>query len=201
MYLVVLNLCLDPHSRLPHPSPSLPPKNRSACPPSRLILIRIPRNRPAVRFCADASLACALCDAKVVRQGHPQNFVRPSIEEEHKFGGWICPRRGWRVRQLLAVGKGDLDRNSAKSPGNAVLQEGSTSTRQLRCRSREAGSSSKLCQTFYRRRTEVWGMDLSEVDATKRGLEGSARVRFAGIRQLQRGQCLRGREVVREARG
>eukprot|EP01043_Picozoa_sp_COSAG02_P071390 COSAG02_NODE_13025_length_1457_cov_1.726269_1_plen_54_part_10 len=27
------------------------------------------------------------------------------------------------------------------------------------------GSSPKLCQTFYRRRTEVWGMDLSEVGA------------------------------------
>ena len=74
-------------------------------------------------------------------------------------------RGGCRVRQLLPLGKGDLDRNSAKSPGNAVLQEGSTSTRQLQCRSREAGSSPKLCQTFYRRRTEVWGMDLSEMAA------------------------------------
>jgi len=27
------------------------------------------------------------------------------------------------------------------------------------------GSSPKLCQTFYRRRTEVWGMDLSETGA------------------------------------
>ena len=25
------------------------------------------------------------------RQVHPPNFVRPSIEGEQKFGGWICP--------------------------------------------------------------------------------------------------------------
>jgi hypothetical protein len=30
--------------------------------------------------------------AEVGRQGHPPNFVRPSIEGEQKFGGWICPR-------------------------------------------------------------------------------------------------------------
>ena len=72
---------------------------------------------------------------------------------------------GCQVRQLLVVGKGDLDRNSAKSPGSAVLCEGSLGIRQLRWRSREAGSSSKLCQTFYRRRTQVWTMDLSEVGA------------------------------------
>eukprot|EP01043_Picozoa_sp_COSAG02_P028102 COSAG02_NODE_1689_length_11307_cov_50.624911_3_plen_137_part_00 len=77
----------------PHPSSSLPPQNRSACPPSKLILIRIPQNRQEVRFCAELSLACGLCDAKVERWGHPPNFVRPSIEEEHKFGGWICQRR------------------------------------------------------------------------------------------------------------
>eukprot|EP01043_Picozoa_sp_COSAG02_P028109 COSAG02_NODE_1689_length_11307_cov_50.624911_10_plen_64_part_00 len=47
------------------------------------------------------------------------------------------------------------------------------------------GSSPKLCQTFYRRKTEVWGMDLSELGVTKRWLEGSARLRLAGIRQLK----------------
>ena len=29
---------------------------------------------------------------EVGRQSHPPNFVRPSIEGEPKFGGWICPR-------------------------------------------------------------------------------------------------------------
>eukprot|EP01043_Picozoa_sp_COSAG02_P028101 COSAG02_NODE_1689_length_11307_cov_50.624911_2_plen_163_part_00 len=90
---------------------------------------------------------------------------------------------GCRVRQLLPLGKGDLDRNSAKSPGNAVLQEGSTSTRQLQCRSREAGSSPKLCQTFYRRRTEVWGMDLSKVGAEFGSCCRSARAILIGILQ------------------
>ena len=92
MYPVVLNLCHDPHSLPQHPSPSLPPQNRSACPPSKLILIGISQNRPEVWFCAELGVACALCDAKVGRWGHPPNFVRPSIEEEQKFGGWICQR-------------------------------------------------------------------------------------------------------------
>ena len=30
---------------------------------------------------------------EVGRQGHPPNFVRPSIEGEQKFGGWISQRR------------------------------------------------------------------------------------------------------------
>ena len=30
--------------------------------------------------------------AEVGRQGHLPNFVRPSIEGEQKFGGWICQR-------------------------------------------------------------------------------------------------------------
>ena len=51
------------------------------------------------------------------------------------------------------------------------------------------GSSPKLCQIFYRRRTEVWGMDLSELGVTKRGLEGSARFRLVGIRQLKGSVC------------
>eukprot|EP01043_Picozoa_sp_COSAG02_P055240 COSAG02_NODE_6376_length_3613_cov_3.101024_2_plen_57_part_00 len=52
--------------------------------------MRIPQNRPEVRFCAELSLACGLCGAKVERWA--PNFVRPSIEEEQKFGRWICPR-------------------------------------------------------------------------------------------------------------
>ena len=51
------------------------------------------------------------------------------------------------------------------------------------------GSSPNLCRTFYRRRTEVLGMDLSELGVTKRGLEGSARLRLAGIRQLKGSVC------------
>ena len=51
------------------------------------------------------------------------------------------------------------------------------------------GSSPKLCQTFYRRRTEVWRMDLSEVGVTKRWLEGSARLRLAGVWQLKGSVC------------
>ena len=51
------------------------------------------------------------------------------------------------------------------------------------------GSSPKLCQTFYRRKTEVWGMDLSELGVTKRRLEGSARLRLAGVRQLKDSVC------------
>ena len=74
-------------------------------------------------------------------------------------------RAGCRIQQLLVVGKGDLDRNSAKSAGSGEFLSGSGATGWLWCRSREAGSSPKLCQTFYRRRTEVWGMDFSEVGA------------------------------------
>ena len=58
-----------------------------------------------------------------------------------------------------------LDRNSAKSPGSAVLCRAEPRVWPVWCESREVGSSSKLRQTFYRRRTEVWGMDLSEVGA------------------------------------
>jgi len=53
----------------------------------------------------------------------------------------------------------------------------------------EAGSSPKLCRIFYRRKTEVLGMDLSEVGAAKRGLEGSARLRLAGDWQLKGSVC------------
>ena len=38
MHPFLLILCHDPYSLPPHPSPSLPPLNRSACPPSNLIL-------------------------------------------------------------------------------------------------------------------------------------------------------------------
>ena len=46
--------------------------------------------------------------AEVGRQGHPPNFVRPSIEEEQKFGGWICQR--WVPRSAVAgiVGRANV---------------------------------------------------------------------------------------------
>ena len=87
--------------------------------------------------------------------------------------------------QRLPSVEADPYRNYAKSPGNAVLCEGSTSTRQLRCRSREAGSSSKLCQTFYRRRTQVWRMDLSEVGAELGSCWGASGRNLIGILQNQ----------------
>ena len=108
MYPVVLNLCHDPHSLPQHPSPSLPPQNRRACPPSKLILIGISQNRPEVWFCAELGVACALCDAKVGRWGHPPNFVRPSIEEEQKFGGWICQRWVSRLAVVGIVGRANV---------------------------------------------------------------------------------------------
>ncbi len=67
--------------------------------------------------------------------------------------------------QSLPSFEADLDRNSAKSPGSAVLCRDGPRVWPVWCESREVGSSPKLCQTFYRRRTEVWGMDLSEVGA------------------------------------
>ena len=55
-------------------------------------LIGIVQNRPEVQFSRKDRLPYGSCCAEVGRQGHPPNFVRPSIEEEHKFGGWICQR-------------------------------------------------------------------------------------------------------------
>ena len=67
--------------------------------------------------------------------------------------------------QRLPSVEADLNENSAKSPGSAVLCRAEPRVWPVWCESREVGSSPKLCQTFYRRRTEVWGMDLSEVGA------------------------------------
>ena len=50
------------------------------------------QNRLEVQFCRKNRLAQGSYDGEVGRQGHPQNFVKPSIEGEQKFGGWICPR-------------------------------------------------------------------------------------------------------------
>ena len=50
------------------------------------------QNRLEMQFSAKDRLALGSYCAEVGRQGHPPNFVRPSIEEEQKFGGWICQR-------------------------------------------------------------------------------------------------------------
>jgi hypothetical protein len=50
------------------------------------------QNRPEVRFLSVDRAREDGYDGEVGRWGHPQNFVRPSIEGEQKFWGWICPR-------------------------------------------------------------------------------------------------------------
>ena len=50
------------------------------------------QNRLEMQFSAKDRLALGSYCAEVGRQGHPPNFVRPSIEGEQKFGGWICQR-------------------------------------------------------------------------------------------------------------
>ena len=49
------------------------------------------QNRPEVRSFSKDRAREGSYSAEVGRQGHPPNFVRPSIEGEQKFGGWICP--------------------------------------------------------------------------------------------------------------
>ena len=55
-------------------------------------LIRILQNRPEVVNSYQDRAREGGYGEEVGRQGHPPNFVRPSIEGEQKFGGWICPR-------------------------------------------------------------------------------------------------------------
>ena len=64
----------------------------SCCHSARAILIGILQNRSEVQSSAKDRLAQGSYGAKVGRRGHPPNFVRPSIEGEQKFGGWVCPR-------------------------------------------------------------------------------------------------------------
>ena len=49
------------------------------------------QNRLEMQFSRKDRLAQGSYDGEVEGWGHPQNFVRPSIEGEQKFGGWICP--------------------------------------------------------------------------------------------------------------
>jgi hypothetical protein len=152
----------------------------SCCHSARAILIGILQNRQEMQFSAKDPLALGSYGAEVGRWGHPPNFVRPSIEGEHKFGGWICPR--WVPSSAVAgiVGRVNVLRKRKIGrkcdPSVWIGRERVATVAKSR-----GGSSPKLCQTFYRRRPEVLGMDLSELGVTKRGLEGSARLRLAGI--------------------
>jgi hypothetical protein len=50
------------------------------------------QNRPEVRSLGVDRAREGGYGAEVGRWGHPQNFVGPSIEGEHKIWGWICQR-------------------------------------------------------------------------------------------------------------
>ena len=64
----------------------------SCCHSAWAILIGILQNRQEMLLSAKDRMREGSYGEEVGRQGHPPNFVRPSIEGEHKFGGWICPR-------------------------------------------------------------------------------------------------------------
>eukprot|EP01044_Picomonas_judraskeda_P019388 COSAG03_NODE_4079_length_1696_cov_1.083281_3_plen_153_part_01 len=72
----------------------------SCCRSVGAILIGILQNRQEMQFSRKDRLPSGSCSAEVGRQGHPPNFIRPSIEGEQKFGGWICPR--WVPRSAVA---------------------------------------------------------------------------------------------------
>ena len=91
-----------------------------------------------------------------------------------------------------------LDRNSAKSPGSAVLCRAEPRVWPVWCESREVGSSPKLCQTFYRRRTEVWGMDLSKVGAELGSCCHSAWAILIEILQNRQEMLLSAKDRMRE---
>ena len=102
------------------------------------------------------------CESRGV--GHPPNFVRASIEGEHKFGGWISQR--WVPSSAVAGidGRANIPRKCKIArkcdPSVWIGRERVATVQKSR-----GGSSSKLCQSVYRRRTQVWRMDLSEVGA------------------------------------
>ena len=50
------------------------------------------QNRLEMQFSRKDRLAQGSYDGEVEGWGHPPNFVRPCIEGEHKFGGWIWQR-------------------------------------------------------------------------------------------------------------
>ena len=68
------------------------------------------QNRLEMQFSAKDRLALGSYCAEVGRQGHPPNFVRPSIEGEHKFGGWICQSRVPSSAVAGIVGRANVPR-------------------------------------------------------------------------------------------
>ena len=64
----------------------------SCCRSARAILIEILQNRHEMLLSAKDRMREGSYGEEVGRQGHPPNFVGPSIEGEQKFGGWICPK-------------------------------------------------------------------------------------------------------------
>ena len=68
---------------------------------SRRNLIGILQNQPEVANSYQDRGREDGCGAEVGRQGHPPNFVRPSIEGEQKFGGWICQK--WVPSSVVAA--------------------------------------------------------------------------------------------------
>ena len=204
MYLVVLNLCRDSHSPPPHPSSPQP----ASLEPQRLPSVEVDLNKNSAKSPGSAVLCRAEPCMRPLRCESREGGSSPKLclsfyKKKTKVWGMDFSEVGAEFGSCGVGLRVNLIRILQNSPGSGEFLSGSGARGWLRWRSQEAGSSPKLCRIFYRRKTEVLGMYLSEVDVTKRGLEGSARVRFAGIRQLQRGQCLRGhwREVVREARG
>ena len=84
-------------------TPELGAEFGSCCRSAGTILIGILQNRLEVQFSAKDRLPQGSCSAEVERWGHPPNFVRPSIEGEQKFGGWICER--WVPSSVVAGGR------------------------------------------------------------------------------------------------
>jgi hypothetical protein len=75
---------------------------------SRRNLIGILQNQPEVANSYQDRGRQEGYDGEVGRQGHPQNFVGPSIEGEQKFWGWICQK--WVPRSAVAgiVGRANI---------------------------------------------------------------------------------------------
>ena len=71
---------------------------------ARAILIGILQNRQEMQFSAKDRLTMGSYGEEVGRQGHPPNFVRPSIEGEQKFWGWISQR--WLPSSAVAGNDG-----------------------------------------------------------------------------------------------
>ena len=78
---------------------------------SRRNLIGVLQNQPEVANSYQDRGRQEGYDGEVGRQGHPQNFVRPSIEGEQKFGGSV--RGGRDEARPRGVSEGQARGNSA----------------------------------------------------------------------------------------